>query len=570
LTLDWKNKDVRFFLFAACLGLATALVFSAISFSWARRTPPGWVYSGFLQSDQHQYTAIAREVFERGSGLTYVIPYSLDDDPAPVYFHWTFIALAWLQRLTGLPYPVCWELWRALWSTAFFLSFALLLDRILPSGKMRTLVFILVMYGGGIAAALAGANRLLLPLAGGQGSEFLDAFAATEGAYHWWFLNLFRNVLYPLEATYHCLFFLTLWAAISQRGKTFLVAFAATAACGVFTTANLAVILGPWFAIECLIVWRRRSDLAALPGPFLKQSMVAFILVIAVFLIYYAVVVPAYGEEGAAMLRQHTQYPMPLIPLRGYLKAYFWPLAGTLLALASPAVRRWLAGEPRGRLLIVWIVGTILLANNHWVLRPDGIQPPHFTRGYLYAALALCAAVGLQLQQEKWRSWLRLANKRTAVLVALAAIVLLTSDNLAFVAEIAARTPHPRVLTFEQQTREALEAIEAQGTPGKRLNVLNLGDDKIGILIPVYTRHNPFLADVIPTPDYYGRQADLEAWIRGGGQTPLLEKYAIDLIVIPRRLYSNPTIQRAIRGKADQVWQNGLWVLLRIPSINPS
>jgi hypothetical protein len=87
---------------AAAVGVLIALSISAINISWYSRAATGWVHTGFLQSDQNTYTAIVREIFERGNGFAYASPYEIRDTTPPIYFQLPFFLLGWFWRLTRL------------------------------------------------------------------------------------------------------------------------------------------------------------------------------------------------------------------------------------------------------------------------------------------------------------------------------------------------------------------------------------------------------------------------------------------------------------------------------------
>ena len=71
-----KGRGGGFALRALPVAAAAApLVFLALNLWWFHHRPEGFVYLGYLQGDQPTYTAFARAVFGRGTGLIYANPF---------------------------------------------------------------------------------------------------------------------------------------------------------------------------------------------------------------------------------------------------------------------------------------------------------------------------------------------------------------------------------------------------------------------------------------------------------------------------------------------------------------
>jgi hypothetical protein len=279
------------------------------------------------------------------------------------------------------------------------------------------------------------------------------------------------------------------------------------------------------------------------------------------FLVYYLLIIPRWGEEGGSMIKQHTTFEIHLIPATGYLQAYFFVLVGTICALFVRPVRRFLVGEPKGRLLLVWIVVVFLLMNNQWILRPYGIQPPHFSRGYLFFPLAVITCLFLRYILDKKSQSGKKFGRRVMITGSILFLIVASSDNLVFVKEIATHVPHPKILTFREETAEALEYLDAQGEKGEYLNILNF-DMELGILIPAHTRHNSFLADIMATPNYDERGRDIRDWLNMKGEHPLFEKYRMDLIIFPNEVVKSPKM-RYFSDDLELIWQNALWTVYK-------
>ena len=109
-----KNAFHFFAKFPVILGTAIALMITLINFQWYLRSSDEFIHTGFLQSEQTSYTAIARELFENGTGFTYAIPYSIEDDSPRIYFHLPFFLIGWAWKISSLPFPLIWEIFRLL------------------------------------------------------------------------------------------------------------------------------------------------------------------------------------------------------------------------------------------------------------------------------------------------------------------------------------------------------------------------------------------------------------------------------------------------------------------------
>lgn len=565
---------------AIVCGLAAAASVTTINVSWFDRAPEGYRHSGFLQSDQNFYTSAAREVFERGNGFSYVMPNSLDRAAPAVHWQWPLTALAWAHAATGLSWPAVWEIWRLVWCAAFFAMAALVVrcftqaapGPVSSAWREPWAAMLWVLTGGGAAAILSlwhwPAHRAQFP-------DFIALFESVERAYHWWFLNLFRNVLYPLEATFHAFFFATVWALLAGRRLLFLALYAATLATGAFVGMEISTVILLYLGVEvALLKWRQRRRRAAVPSSpndvisesALLPLFAACLAMTALFVAYYRVFVPILGgEEGRTLIHQFSNFPYEMIPAGSYFIAYFFALAGAGLGLLRRDVREWAFRSQAGRMIVCWAVAVFLLLHNHWFLRPHGLQPPHFSRGYLFFPLAVLAAVGVRawwvrsLAQHftRWPRWIPAAAMALGLLV-------LSADSILFFWKLAIRVPHPEALMIQEDTWDALQALDKITSPGEALNILNPDDKYIGVLIPVYTRHNSYLSDVIATPFYADRTADLHQWKINGRAAPLWDKHDIDLVMIQRRQWDASRWMAMLPEGAAIVWENRRWIAVQI------
>ncbi len=156
------------------------------------------VPTGFVFYDMPYYSANGREIFEAGgNGWAYANPY---DRGAPIiYFHW----LPWLLGFgikilhvdPGLQFVILGLIFGLLMSR---LTYAVV-ETILPKQDFRDLLFLLVMWGGGILSLAAVLMNLV------HGDPWWEKLLQFDPGGGLWFLNWGRNLVFGTEALYHFL-----------------------------------------------------------------------------------------------------------------------------------------------------------------------------------------------------------------------------------------------------------------------------------------------------------------------------------------------------------------------------
>lgn len=518
---------------------------------WRQNAPEGFWFTGFLQSDQITYTALFRSVFERGNGFAYAYPYAAPsaDNPA-VNFQMPFTLLAWLWRITG-SIVLSWEIVRLLFGAAFlfvvFLTMREMLKTFYPDEEQDAPfsiyvlgVFIILACGGGVAWLAALARSF-----GAQGVSFLERFQEAEGSYHWWFLNLFRNIFYPLELMYHAFFFLAIWGVLKKNYRLALAGQVLACLSGVFVGIEISGILIAFYIWEAV----RQKNKESL------MRLVWTLIVFALFAGYYGVFLPRF-PIAKNLVEQHRVNIHDIIPMKEYLTAYGLMLFAALLAFLRRDFRRNLMGREAGRLIIVWlVVVAALVLNDKWLPAGRSLQPPHFTRGYLFAILTLIAACGF------YPSWKSFAAKGKARLAgaSLLLILLFIPDNILFVALRFRETPHPMVLTIPNESMQLFDFLNTL----KEQRVVFSPERKLGDQIPAFTPHASILGQLYATPFNEEKSAMMERFFRGADVDLFIKKYEIDLIVIGRRSaeYFDTMIRRP---EWKPVYSNKLWAVYAI------
>ncbi|MCX8036004.1 MAG: hypothetical protein N3D11_02900 [Candidatus Sumerlaeia bacterium] len=502
------------------------LVFTALTVWWYFHCPQTLVFLGYLQGDQPAYTALARAVLQRGNGLFYANPFDFDPAAPRVLTNFGYILLGGLIRLAGDKTAVAWEIWRLGWGVLCYGLFARIVARLFAATALRWWVYCAGLFGGGAAWILTLAIMAARPEAG-----WLRAFVEAEKGYDWWCLNLFRQSLYPLELAYHALFFGAVLSCLNRwRGVLLLGIFLVW-----WTHPITAILTTTTVGLSLLSDWmdgRRRSDLWTLAG---------VAAVAAAWAAYYRLYLPQFPSVRS-WIEQTLSFHFPL---RGDVWPRAWGLllAGVPAALLYRPLRLWLFGQRDGRLVLFWGAAVLVWSHNDRFL-PQPIQPIHFLRGYLFLFLLILTAKAAELmlmrrQAERPASEPVAADqagkkgsggKRHRVGIhALAGgvVVLLSLDNVLFVARVATETPQLGLLTISPAAKAVLDFYSAK----KESKGILSADRHLGVLLVAHTRHRLFLSEAVLTPFFSERAFDAAQMLRDGGRA-LARQQGIEEIVL--------------------------------------
>lgn len=458
---------------------AVLLLLPVAGFYWVHLHPKddAVLPTGFVQYDQPYYMANARQYLDGGTdGLRYALPFSPDAAAKPIHFQPQTLLLAGLWRISRAdPGTV----FMAFGAVAAFLCVLLAL-RLLDAacgGAAPPWIALLLIWGGGLLA-LAGFGYGALKGLGAR--EALWGMFRFDPGSGWWFMNLGRNLLFPLEAYYHALFF---GMVLLVRRRLLGAALIAAAVLGLSHpfTGTAALLL--------LLAWGVAERFVARDGHVRWTWIIAAAAMLLLLLVWHRVVLPADAEHASVM----RQWELPwLVEAESALPAY--ALVGLLAAarLRTRARIRQFAAVPLNRFLLVWAAVFLALENHELVMAP--IQPAHFTRGYAWTALFLIGAPVLPEALGRIRA--RFA--RVAAGSALAVLFLL--DNAAW---LSLRAIESRNATGDG-IRLTAEQVELYGWLERALpeRVLLVADDPmVAYLALVYTRHRAWYSHFANTPD---------------------------------------------------------------------
>lgn len=515
--LKRRLRDSRF-LAPAAAGLASALLAVTLKLFWLANQPEGAKFYGLLQGDQKFYACLARAAAASPGGFFYAYPWDLAESPSRIFFQLPITLLGWMMKAApgAAPHNV-FDLFRLAFAPLMFAALAALARSSGIGRRMSWAAFGAVAFGGGVAWA----GTIGLWAERGAEGSLLAAFYDFEHKvckYHWWFLDSFRNVLYPLEVFYHFLFYAMAAALLRRRPGWAAALYALGLASNPFVGAQMTALIFPALALDLRsrsLRGRAMASLGACGGAFL------------LFAFYYQVFLPSH-PVAAALTVQHREAYAHSLPLSAILVGHAPLLAIFAISWMAPDFARRQLASRRARILLVWLAGTLLLTQNGRFL-PRPIQPMHFTRGYLFVPLALWAFRFLQSRARGaaaggWaRRWLRLAW---------ALPILLLPDNLLFVALRFSDPPPMGDLAFEADAVQVIEHFK--GAPKGRV----FCDDKaLSVTLTAVMGVPTYWAQLETTPDFPARAAEAREMFKSGGAEAFCRKNRIAAFAIARKLY---------------------------------
>ena len=549
--MKFFNKQILFF--SGIIIIIIILIPILIEVYWEKNTPEDFFFTGFLQSDQITYTALFRSVFERGNGFSYSYPYANPGaENPPVIFQIPFTLLAWLWKLSGGSLIIPWEIVRIIFGVGFFILlfiFASEVLRLFYPKKEKCLefqwyiflFFLILATGGGVAWFISLIKYNIYRFTETESLlNYMEVFTNVEESYHWWFLNIFRNIFYPLEMEYHFFFFLAIVGVIKKMPVFVLLGQIMACMSGVFVGIEISTILIVYFLLESLI--QRKKEIVI--------HLLGSILIFLIFIYYYKIFLSRF-PVAKSLVEQHKTNIHLLIPIREYISAYGILLILVPLIFLLKKTRNTIFNKDSGRLLIIWLIVVIsLMLNDKW-LGKRSIQPPHFTRGYLYTVLLTISAVGI------FPYWEKLLNrqKKSAFVILLFAFLIFIPDNVLFVIEQLSEQPHLFVLSIPKETKEALDFLNS--IPERE--VAFSPERRFGDQIPAFSPHNSTYAQI------YATAFDDEKTFTDKDFTNFVKEYSISLVVLPKIYIKYFYARGFISDKWKLIFENSMWSIYRPP-----
>jgi hypothetical protein len=475
---------------AYLLLFAPVPIFYAGHFTYAARQ--SLVPTGFVQDDQPYYMANAREHFDAAGRfhLFYGNPFSADVETPRIYFQPAILVLGVARHYTGLAPGAVLAMFGFVAGLAAVWAATALYEQFVGLGSAGAWLGLLGFVWGGGLFVVGGLGYVLfsgLPLSRVDVLTF-DPF---EG---WWFFNLGRNLVLPLEAFYHFLFLSCLLAVMIGRFATAWALLAVLAASHPFTGTQALLTVAAWVAVERLAVKSSRIPFTFIAG--LAALCLAHFS-------YYLLYLPSYPEHRSVMSQWTLAWT---VPWTASLLGYGLVAAAVLWRIRRPDFARQVFANPDNRLLLALLVVSLALENHDLVMTPH--QPLHFARGYSWVALFLLGA----------SVWVGLFDRLTACPLSVArgiglvaVLALLLADNAAW---LGVQTVWDgRGIYLSRPQAELLSWLRQNAPPGALL----VSDDiYVCYLATTYTPLRSWRSHPANTPFSDRRREDVERYFASG------------------------------------------------------
>ena len=498
--------------------------------------------TGFIQYDQAYYMANAREYQDGGTdGIRYALPFSSNYDNAPIHFQPQIALLGLLWHITG------WDPGRLF--VAFGLICGLLCVRVClallsharESSERGAWLAVLFLWGGGLL--------MVFGMIYGIAEQGLGLASAWDGAFRfdpgggWWFLNLGRNLVLPLEAYYHLLFFATIVLVLRQHYRTAFGVLVLLAVSHPFTGLGALLMLLAWSVAER---WGMRSRAVPLWFP------IGIALILALVLVQYMVLLPQDVEHRVLMEQWKLPWTEQAI---NFVPAYALVGLLALLRLRSAERFRTVLKAPLGRLLLIWAAVWFALENHELFM--EAHQPLHFTRGYTWSALFLLGAPVLD-ELFAWSKQRGKSSGRRIVITAVVVVFLL--DNATWMGRQSQAlfndTIPSQSFTLDQDRRDLFNALSSLG---KSDPVLVAEDPDVAYLAMVYTPLRSYFSHHSNTPHAKERHEALAAFFDGRITDPILNGNLLVVVAGRERSFSGAE-------RADLVFTNASYSVFALES----
>jgi hypothetical protein len=450
--------------------------------------------TGFIQGDQPGYMAVAREYFDRGISLTYSNPFVPFTDGPSIYFQPQTFLLGLLWFCTRLDPGFLFVIFGLIFALICARVAVALYEHCAGSWDLSARVGILLFFWGGGLLALAGAvSSPLHTFSAGDAMLFGNLFRwdPFEG---WWFLNFGRNLIMPLEAYYHAIFFGAVLAYLREKYVLAGALLFLLCASHPYSGSELLIIL---------LVWGAAEGFAFAPHRRVRRFFGVALLIGLFHVGYYLLFLPHFGEHRALM---HQWSKWWVLDWRSAVLGY-----GLVALFAVAALSRRNALRLReNRLLLMWSLVACVLVK-HELFTDFPIEPLHFTRGYVWTPLFL---LGLPALLGVIRSLLRRRSFVSGLaLAALLALFLL--DNGLWLTAVGRGYLIEQVRTTAEQ-KEVFSVLNSEACAG---STVLTPDRQVALLSTVYTPLRPWTTHLRYTDDDIERRGQVQDLILHGKST---------------------------------------------------
>jgi hypothetical protein len=516
------------------VGGTVALALTAILLTWLWRAPGSLTLSGWFQGDMPTYVCYGRMAGESPTTLSYASPHDLREPPPPLLVNLPISSIGWLIAL-GVPATWVEHVLRVVFGALMYLALGALLRRVFRPGPWFWSAFVLVGLGSGFAW-LAAAFDVGLDGGPDLARRWRGAVEAIESPYYWWFLDTFRNLMYPLELAYHALIFAQLWALGARRFRTS-VLFCA-----------LACLSNPFVGIQASGIQMASLVLACAQRPRPLRALAASTVVVGLFGLYYGVFLPA-DDVVRSLQEQHQLHLDSPLRLDSLLAGHGPALLAPLTLIFDPGFRRDAWRRFHLVPVLMLVLWTAVLSQNSRFGIDFKLMPMHFTRGYLHAGLWIVLLGWLQHRL----STVTAPRRGAAVAMFLTALTL--PDAALFVEDQYRVMPHNPTLVWPAEWEQIHEQLRGEDRPRRVL----VNSYALGRQVCALHPHRSAFGTPLTTPHYDERQQALELFRREPTNEPPLVAWA-DRAIVHRH---DGRLVAAFRtsGRWRQRFENGEWIL---------
>jgi hypothetical protein len=532
---------------AAALSLPWLLpLVSNYAFAYARDLHP----TGFIQGDLPYYMANAREAFDAASQGSftpwYGNPFTHNYDTPRIYFQPLIFLLGvagWISRLDP---GVLLAIANVVGALVCGVVAIRLFDHFVTEGSRpaRRLTLVSFFWGGGLLC-LTGLAYSLWRYGDGRTMLVLDP---GDG---WWFQNFGRNLVFATEAFYHALFFGAIVALLNRRFALSIVLTAFLSASHPFTGIQLLAVLIAWTMLERFILRN-----ATIPDWFLGATLLLGVAHVG----YYLLFLPTFEEHRQVMEQWKKAW---ILDAGSLIPAYVMVGALVVGRLRTTARIQSVRADPAARLLVVWFLVSLALANHDLFIKP--IQPLHFTRGYIWVPLFLLGAptlVGLYQSALSRRS--RVSGRVAAAFL----WMVFASDNVLWLAEHvsgeALSAPHHSTGIGLTLSHEQWELLQWLNRPENAGYIVVSEEPNVGYLTTVYTPLRSWRSHENNTPRTNHRAAELERFFTTG--VPADGWRPLPLLIIYAQALSASIVRNGEIRLSGEVFRNSDFVVYRKPA----
>jgi hypothetical protein len=460
----------------------------------------GTIPTGFIQYDQPYYIANALEYREMDEvQFMFPLPFSSDYENDRIYFYPQILLFGMILRYTELSPISIFLVFGLIFSILFIRVTVLVIKNYIHiSGKYLYLLSILLFYGGGILFIQGFIKSFRfskdLPLA------LKESFYFDPGD-GWWFLNLGRNLVYPMEVFYHFIFFSAVYFVIKNNVIKALLCAVFLSVCHPLTGALILIIFLCWLISEKFA----RND---------SVRLIHFMIITLSILwmgYYNFILLPSNKEHAALMLQWELNWN---VSLKSSLFAYALVIPQVLIRFKNMHSIKEFIRLPFNRFLLSWLFINLFLENHELLITPR--QPLHFTRGYSWACLFF---IGLPVTTSFLDSVFRIRLKWMRILAFCLFLFVFTSDNISwFILQSYYRGSYISLSGNQKEVLDHLNKVFEKD------EILVSQDPDIGYLSSVYTPYRSFLSHESNTPDYKSRSLELAAYFRNGELSEPMKK----------------------------------------------